>query len=150
MAVLASVIDKFIGLDLVAGSAQEALEQISNHALAQDLVHASWREALIRREAEFATGLPTAIPVAIPHTASAHVRADGFGFFRLVNPVQFLEMGTADSQLDVLMIFPLLITNPENQIDLLQAVIAMIQDIGKLESLLTARTEAEVVKLLSS
>lgn len=149
MAFSASVIHNFINLDLSADSAETALAEIAKFALGLDLVQESWLDAVVKRESEFATGLPTAIPVAIPHTDSIHVRADGFGFFRLAEPVQFVEMGTTDSLLDVQLIFPLLITNPADQIDLLQGVISLIQEPGKLEQLMQAASPAEAAALLA-
>ena len=145
----ASLLNDLVILDLEAESAASALRSIGNHALDKGLVAESWLDAVVKRESEFATGLPTDIPVAIPHTESMHVRADGFGFIRLTKPVQFIEMGTDDSPLEVSMIFPLLITNPSDQVELLQAVISLIQKPGVLENLSEAKAAAEVASLLA-
>ena len=138
----------FVNLSLSAESAENALLSIAEKAVGLQLVEGSWGEALVIREAEFATGLPTAIPVAIPHTDSSHVRVDGFGFFRLSSPVKFVEMGSLNTLLDVQLIFPLLVTNPADQVDLLQAIIELVQQTGKLEALMSAKLESEVAELL--
>jgi PTS system galactitol-specific IIA component len=92
--------------------------------------------------------LPMVIPVAIPHTESVHVKADGFGFFRLENPVVWGEMGSVDEKVSVSMLFPLLITNPKDQVDLLMSVIDKLQAPGFLESLMDAKTDDAIIEIL--
>jgi PTS system galactitol-specific IIA component len=141
-------LEQLIDLEFEAQNSESALQSIGKMAIQAGLARESWADALVEREAKFATGLPTEIAVAIPHTDSMHVRADGFGFFRLKNPVEFIEMGTDDSPIQVQMIFPLLITNPADQVDLLQAVIGLIQKPGILAALASAKTQTEVLKIL--
>jgi len=141
-------IEQLIDLEFEAQNAETALQNIGTIAYKAGLAHESWGNALVQREADFATGLPTEIAVAIPHTDSTHVRADGFGFFRLTKPVEFIEMGTDDSVIQVQLIFPLLITKPADQIDLLQAVIGLIQKPGNLMALASAKSATEVLQIL--
>jgi PTS system galactitol-specific IIA component len=102
---------------------------------------------VIKREVEFPTGLPTMIPVAIPHTDSIHVNADGVGFFKLTKPIEFGEMGSLDDKVQVKMIFPLLITNPAEQVDLLMAVITALQNPEFLNALDASKTAEEIVSI---
>lgn len=141
-------IEQLIDLEFEALNAEFALRNIAIKAIEAGLAHESWGDALVEREASFATGLPTEIAVAIPHTDSLHVRADGFGFFRLRKPIDFIEMGTDDSPIQVRMIFPLLITNAADQVDLLQAVVGLIQKPGNLAALASAKTQTDVLRIL--
>ncbi len=139
----------FAAIDLNVDSSLELLEQIALIGAKSGLVKSSWSAAVIEREKSFPTGLPTPIPVAIPHTDSIHVFSDGIGFFRTVKPASFGEMGATDSFLDVQIIIPLLITNHEEQINLLMKVITAVQDEEFVANLLKASNLAEVGSLFA-
>ena len=144
----AQLIPNFFSSSMQVSTLEDALTGVANAAMSLDLVHNSWLGAVIAREKNFPTGLPMGIPVAIPHTESVHVRADGFGFFRLAAPVVWGEMGSIDETISVSMLFPLLITNPKNQIDLLMSVIDKLQAPGFLESLMVAKSDKATMEIL--
>jgi mannitol/fructose-specific phosphotransferase system IIA component (Ntr-type) len=89
------LIDHLVAHELEANSAEQALKKIAQRGDVAGLFKSTWLEAAIKRESEFPTGLPTLIPVAIPHTDSVHVNADGVGFFKLKNPIEFEAMPAA-------------------------------------------------------
>ena len=97
------LIDHLVTHELEADTAQQAFEKIAQWGDGTGLFKSTWLEAVIKRESEFPTGLPTLIPVAIPHTDSVHVNADGVGFFKLKNPIEFGEMGSLDEKVQVKM-----------------------------------------------
>ncbi|WP_415274250.1 PTS sugar transporter subunit IIA [Aquiluna sp. Uisw_065] len=144
----AQLIPNFFSSRMQVSTLEDALKGVANTAKSLDLVHNSWLEAVIGREKDFPTGLPMVIPVAIPHTESVHVKADGFGFFKLESPVDWGEMGSVDGTVSISMMFPLLITNPKNQVDLLMSVIDKIQASGFLESLMEAKTDKAIMEIL--
>ena len=141
------LIDQFVMPELEAGNATQALEKIARHGDESGLFKPTWLDAVIKRELEFPTGLPTIIPVAIPHTDSIHVNADGVGFFKLTKPIEFGEMGSIDDKVQVSMIFPLLITNPAEQVDLLMAVITALQNPDFLNALDASKTADEIISI---
>lgn len=141
---------KFCATSLDATSAIDALKKIATHGYEQGFVEQSWLAAVVDREKEFPTGLPTPIPVAIPHTDSIHVRTDGIGFFRLAHPVSFGEMGSTASNLDVSIIIPLLITDPKDQVDLLMSVINAVQDVDFMKKLMDTCDPLEVETLFNA
>jgi PTS system galactitol-specific IIA component len=130
---------EFCDLALDATSATDALEKIATCGYDGDFVKHSWLTAVVDREKEFPTGLPTPIPVAIPHTDSEHVKVSGIGFFRLVHPVSFGEMGSIGNNLDISIIIPLLITDAKDQVDLLMSVIGAVQDIDFMNELIVTK-----------
>lgn len=150
MSFQAKLIPGFFASNMQVDNFEEAIRGIAESAQSLGLVKRTWLDALLLREKEFPTGLPTTIPVAIPHTDSAHVNVDGFGFFRLVKPVEFGEMGSIDGLVSVSMVFPLLITDPKNQVELLTSVIERLQAPGLLEELMEAETDELVMKILGS
>jgi len=141
------LIDHLVAHELEANSAKQALEKIAQRGDVAGLFKSTWLEAVIKRESEFPTGLPTLIPVAIPHTDSVHVNADGVGFFKLKNPIEFGEMGSLDDKVQVKMILPLLITNPAEQVDLLMAVIGALQNADFLNALNAASSNEEIISI---
>jgi PTS system galactitol-specific IIA component len=143
-------LSSFSSIGLSASTALDALQQIGNIGLNEGLVMASWPDAVLAREKEFPTGLPTPIAVAIPHTDSVHVSADGIGFFRLSHPVSFGEMGSTEQFIDVQIVIPLLITDHEKQVDLLMTVIAAVQDEEFVAKLNIAADIDAVAKLFAS
>lgn len=141
------LIDQLVTHELDAETSSQALEKIVRWDSKNDFFRSTWLEAAIKRESEFPTGLPTLIPVAIPHTDSVHVNADGVGFFKLKKPIEFGEMGSLDDKVQVKMILPLLITNPAEQVDLLMAVIGALQDADFLNALDAANSTEEIISI---
>ncbi|MCD7888005.1 MAG: PTS sugar transporter subunit IIA [Clostridiales bacterium] len=109
----------------------------------------SYVNALIEREAEYPTGLDIeGIGVAIPHTPVTHVYKSGTAIAVLSNPVPFVQMGTDDEYTDVRLVFMLSVVDPNQHIDELQQIIAIIQDKDVLERLLAAKTPSEIIDLI--
>ena len=138
----------FCDTSLDVASATDALEKIATSGYKLELIEQTWLAAVVDREKEFPTGLPTPIPVAIPHTDSIHVKANGIGFFRLVHPVTFGEMGSTGSTVEVSIIIPLLITDPKNQVDLLMKVVTAVQDLDFMTKLMEIEDPQEIEAIL--
>jgi len=85
-------------------------------------------EDVLRREQEFPTGLPTPIPVAIPHASSDNCVSTALAIGILDKPVTFREMGTPDRQLDVEMVFLLAIKNVQEQTLWLKNLMKIFKD----------------------
>ncbi|HEY3314221.1 MAG TPA: PTS sugar transporter subunit IIA, partial [Bacillota bacterium] len=60
-----------VGLE--AGTADESIRALGRRFVAEGHVREGYIDAVIKREHEFATGLPTAIPVALPHAEASNV-----------------------------------------------------------------------------
>ena len=138
----------FCDTSLDVTSATDALEKIATSGYKLELIEQTWLAAVVDREKEFPTGLPTPIPVAIPHTDSIHVKANGIGFFRLVHPVTFGEMGSTGSTVEVSIIIPLLITDPKDQVDLLMKVVTAVQDLDFMTKLMEIEDPQEIEAIL--
>jgi PTS system galactitol-specific IIA component len=143
------LIRDFSSLSLHALTDIAALTDIFNVGNSVGILKESWLTAVLAREATSPTGLPTAVPVAIPHTDAQHCDADGIGFFRLTQPVSFGEMGSLDRKVEVQLIIPLLITDSKAQLPLLMSVINLVQDSEKLNALMTLQTESEIAEFFA-
>lgn len=141
--------EKRIYLGLKAESCDEVFEQLGKPLIEQGYAKENYVEGLKEREAEFSTGLPTSIPVAIPHTSAEYVKKTTYSIAVLEKPVPFVEMGTENDVVNVEIVFMLTIAEAHGHIDKLQRVMAMIQDeevLKKIKSAKDAQTIIEIVK----
>ncbi len=114
-------------------------------------VKASFKQAVLEREENFATGLEAGeICVAIPHTDREHVISDSIAVMTLNSPVSFNAMGTDDVPVSVSIVFMLAISSNDKQIDTLQEVIDVVQDQELLGKLLLASNYQEFVDHLNT
>lgn len=127
------------------------LQKMSDVLYEHGFVKESYQEAVIERERNFPTGLPTAgISVAIPHTDSDHVVKEGFLVGVLEQPVTFEIMASNHEYVDVELVFMLAIKKPEQQLVMLQRLIALCQDEQNLHLLRSGKQMAEVEQLLET
>lgn len=68
---------------------EEAISLTSTMLLENRCVKETFLKSCIKREIAFPTGLPTQVPVAIPHTDPAHVNQNAVCVLRLKNSVMF-------------------------------------------------------------
>ena len=127
------------------------IQALSNKLLNNDCVLKTFPEAILKREVDFPTGLPTDIPIAIPHAEAQYCKRAAIAIATLERPVVFLEMGNPEKELQVQIVFMLSIINPNSQITWLKKLTTIFGDTTKLNQLLTAssaETLAEVFKEL--
>lgn len=129
---------------LEASTAEEVLSALADRAVAAGWAKESFTEALLKREQEFPTGLPTEIPVALPHTDPEHVIHAGLGVATLKNPVEFGEMGGDGSTVAAQAVLLILVENPEKQVTVLGQLVNLIQRPGWFDQLSAATTDEEV------
>jgi len=137
-------------IGLTARRAEEAIEILSDKLRAQGYVDDDYSAAVIKREHEFPTGLPTPIPVALPHTDAGHCRRSALAVGILRAPVEFHEMGNPENTLAVRAVFLLALADPKDQVGWLQRFMRGLRDQSFLERLTKTATEQEVVDLVTA
>lgn len=137
-----------IYLGLKAENTKEIFEKMGRPLIEAGFVKENYIEGLIEREEEFSTGLRTPIGVAIPHTSADYVNETTFSVAVLDKPVQFVEMGTDDDKVDVEVVIMLTIAEAHGHIDMLQRVIAIIQDAELVKNIKNAKDEKTVIELI--
>ena len=139
-----------IAVGLEVESAEEAIRHLAARLQGLGRVRTGYAEAVVAREKKYPTGLPLGhdINVAVPHTDPEYVIAPAIALATLMRPVEFANMEDGDDRIAVGIVFMLALNDKDRQIDMLQQVIATIQNRETIESLLAAKTVDEVLAQL--
>ena len=91
-----------------ADSRDEALKMLAEEFMKSGVAKETFFDGILNREKVFPTGLTlNNMCVAIPHTDPEHVNRTQIGFMSLDTPVEFIEMGSDDTKIQVTMLFML-------------------------------------------
>ncbi|QTL97646.1 PTS sugar transporter subunit IIA [Iocasia frigidifontis] len=136
-----------INLDL--NNKEEVISRLSDHMLKKGFVKTGYKEAVLKREEEFPTGLHGAfIDFAIPHTESKYVNEAAIAVGLLKNKVRFSTMEDYEEEVEVSLVLLLAILNPSKQIRFLQKLIEMMQNEKVVKDLLQVDDSNNLVELL--
>ena len=137
-------------MPLQADTKEEALTQLGTLLLNNGYVKESFIPAILAREAEYATGLPTGeIGVAIPHTDAIHVNKQAVAVGILEKPVQFCIMGDPDNTpTDVNIILMLAVPDKDKVMVMLQQLMEIIPDKEYLAALGVTKDHAKMSEML--
>jgi len=139
-----------IFLDMEENSKEAVLRTMVSNLKEKNLVKDTYLDAVIEREQEFATGLPTAgYAVAIPHTDVEHVNRKTISVAVLKEPVDFGVMGTPDETTMVKIVFLLAMDEANTQLSLLQSLMQVFQDEDTLSFLANEKDKEKIVGLLA-
>ncbi len=137
-----------IGYFLDYKSKEEALEYLAEELFKRGFVNDDYGKAVLEREIEFPTGLPTSpVPVAIPHSDRRFVTQSGIAIAKMKSPIVFKNMGEPEEELNVALIFLLAVSRDESQVLLIKSVLEIVQDKDILQDLIDAKSESELVEI---
>lgn len=143
--------ESIIHLDMEVETKEEILTVMSNNLIDNKLVKDSFRASIIKRETEFATGLPTGgVSVAIPHTDVEHVNRRSISVAVLKTPVLFGVMGDPVETTPVKVVFMLAMDESDSQLSLLQRLMQIFQDEETLLNLASETSRSNVKRLLEN
>lgn len=144
------LLDKpLVALELSASDSAEVLRTLANLLHREGYVKESYRDAVIAREQQFPTGLPTnGVGVAIPHADGHHVLWPGIAVATLKQPVAFGVMGSPDRTVPVALVFMLAIRDPESQVEMLRQLMGIFQDEVTLLGLREVASTDGILKIL--
>ena len=133
---------------LEAKNSDEIFEALGGELVKQGYCKESYVQALKDREAEFPTGINMREKgVAIPHTDVSHVNKKGIAIATLKEPVSFIEMGTDDEYVKAQVIF-MLAVDEKGHLELLQAILGILQDQETLTKLTEAKDAEEIIEII--
>ncbi|MGA8941672.1 MAG: PTS sugar transporter subunit IIA [Thermoactinomyces sp.] len=141
--------ESVIFVNLESNTAEEVLRTMSANLVEKGLVKKSFIPAVLKREKEFATGLPTgSVPVAIPHTDVEHVIQKSISVAVLKNPVDFVVMGEDSKTTAVRLVFMLAMDEAHSQLAFLQKLMQIFQEEEVLKKMVQAKDKTFIRKLL--
>ena len=138
-------------IDVEASDYVDLFRKASHYLRQKGYVAESFLEALLKREKEYPTGLPTSgVKVALPHTDMEHALRSGILVINLKQEVLFKEMGSDDRDIPVEVFFLIVVHDSAKQTDVLKNMVGMFADEPLLTRIKKARTPQETVSLLSA
>lgn len=139
---------KVILFDQEASSNTDALTQLANHLHDAGVVTSEYKDAILKREASFPTGLMTqTIGVAIPHCDPDKVVEPQIGFMRLKEPVTFHQMGD-NAEIQVKVLFMLALKKSDDQLTMLQKLMALFQNQEAMDAVQKVTSVDEFIDLM--
>jgi len=146
------LVPEAVMLHIKAQNNEEVIRLLAARLMSTSHVKPSFTEAVLAREKNMPTGLPLELDanVAIPHTDPEHVIKAGLALATLEKPVLFANMEDPEEMVPVGTVFLLAIHDKDKQIDVLQKIMALIQDEAALETLRAASTIDDVKNIFKS
>jgi len=140
--------EKVVLLDIAPQNSTEALSIVADELIKKDIVKDTYKDAIIKREQEFPTGLNApSCGIAIPHTDAIHVNKPQIAIARMAQPVKFLQMGDG-ADVEAKLIFMLALKEPHAQLETLQKLMSLIQNEAAVAELLAAQDSDAIIKIL--
>lgn len=130
-----------------AGGAEEVIRMLCGKAMENACIEQKFITAILEREKEYPTGLPTAVPVAIPHIHDGCLRSFVSAAV-LKDPVTFCSMGDPDETIETRIVFMFGITEPGYQTDVLKKFCTIFQDEEAMERLPGAEDAEELMHIM--
>ena len=132
----------FIGVEHHAvKDAAEAIRLCGEALVAKGYTDESFIAGCIEREAEYPTGLPSVVPVAIPHCQCDGIKESSICVLRLTEPVKFYRMDDASEHVETKLVFNLAIRGADAQLSFLQKLMAFVMDEEKVRTCETGSVE---------
>lgn len=142
--------EDMIYFDVEADNWKELLEKASDILYEKGYVKRSYKKALLNREKEYPTGLPTeGIQVALPHTYCEHCLKPTIMVMNLRNIVYFKEMGNGINDVPVQLVFVIVLTDSSHEVGTLQKFMEMFTRKGVLIELKNTKTSKEAIDILN-
>jgi PTS system galactitol-specific IIA component len=129
---------------------EQAIRELGQLLYEKGYVDEGFVDAVLRREGQFPTGLPTkGMNIALPHTEAEHVIHSMMAIGIARNPISFQMMGSPENSIEVKAVFLLAIGEKESQVIALQQLAQLFQDattLGKIESASTPSSVERAVE----
>lgn len=141
---------ELILIGLEASTAEDAIRAMAETMQKHGYVKETFLESVLEREDTHPTGMPTDIPVALPHTGTEHCLKPGICVAMLKTPVEFGMMSDPQTRLSVRLIFMLSVVDPSAQVKVLQRLIDFFQHSTKISALLDVKDKKAALAILNA
>lgn len=130
---------------------EELFKEATRYLVEQNFVDPEFEGALLDREANFPTGLPTEPPVAIPHTDGTFVKKDTILCILNNKELEFNEMGGDEEDIVKPKVFFMLVLGEgETHLTQLQNLIEKIQGGDLITQALSSTNEREFETVINN
>jgi galactitol PTS system EIIA component len=136
--------------DLNFSNSSEVLSFLADKLKDEGFAKEGYKEAILKREVEYPTGLPAAIKIAIPHCDHTLVNESAIAMGVLNNTVNFQAMDDPSMTLDVQIVIMLALNEPHGHIEMLQKIITLIQNAEDLKKIIEAKSDEEVLQIVKN
>lgn len=109
-----------------------------------------YKEAILKREVEYPTGLPAEIKIAIPHCDHTLVNKSAIAVGVLNNTVNFQAMDDPSKTLDVQIVIMLALDEPHGHIEMLQKIVQLIKSSEDLKRIIESTSDEEVLQVINN
>lgn len=128
-------------------SKEELFKQITKIALEKDFIREDFLERIEDREKKFPTGIQLATcGVAIPHTDAECILNEFIAIVTLRDAIEFYSMEDNEQSIQVKIVFVLGLNQPHAQLDMLQSLVALLQNEQFLTNLCLADSKNELLE----
>ncbi|VDG31995.1 galactitol PTS, EIIA [Lactobacillus plantarum JDM1] [Lactiplantibacillus mudanjiangensis] len=142
--------DQLILLHTSFKSSEELFTAVNAKAEAGGFVTDQFLPKIIKREATFPTGLQLEKRgVAIPHTDADTIKKEFVAVIVNDEPINFSRMDDPEQKVGAKLVFVLGLNKPHAQLDMLQALMAIIQDDSLITEIESANSNETIHQLLS-
>ena len=139
-----------IFLDFDANDRKDFLSKISKILFEKKYVKEGFDDSIIEREEQYPTGLDFGeYKIAIPHTNPEYVNEEGIITVKLKKPIIFKDMGLDENDLEVSVIFVLLVQKGEEQVNLLTKLMSLLEQKEVYNTIKNASDKEEILRILS-
>ena len=121
--------NKYVVIHGKAADAEEAILMCGEALYNEGIVGAEFGKNCVIREKDFPTGLPTEIPVAIPHCQDDSVKVNAICVLMLEQPVEFRRMDDEEESIMADMLFNLAVMDADEHLEALQNLMAFLNNI---------------------
>lgn len=144
------MLDKnLIIIDSEYKTSEEVIKGLGDLLYNNQYVGKEFIQAVLDREKEYPTGIPSKFPIALPHTTSKFVNKSGIAIALLKEPVEFYQMGDNNKKLDVKIVVMLAIDNSKQHLKYLQRIMDIFEDHEILRQLECVDTVDDAYRVLS-
>lgn len=119
---------KIIVIDETANSWREAIAISGNALSKKGYVKENFSEACAERELIYPTGIPSEVPIAIPHTTGNMVNENSICVLRLKSPVGFYRMDDPKETVSVRLVINMALQKAEEQLSMMKNLMNLIVD----------------------
>ncbi|QSX09653.1 PTS sugar transporter subunit IIA [Alkalibacter rhizosphaerae] len=134
-------------IDQTVKNNKDVIQLLCGKAKAKGFITDEFVEKILAREDEFPTGLPSAVPVAIPHIHDGCLKSF-FSMAVLREPIAFESMDGSDDPIMTEIVFLFGITDPSQQCAVLMKFCELFQDGDWMNGCKNATTKDSLIEHL--